>query len=255
MSQAASILAANPSLTLEDALYACMEENEMPQTYFDAWVNCLQEVYDAYTPTPDLADYAQAIYTVYTNPDKPLTAPIVARLSYHNMINGLTKLQNTAGTGPAYTAADIQPAVDNYYMEVTITVNTVGLIAESGTGAPGQSYDAGAYIVLTDNHPGQDTYEGSRCELNDEDLQPNMTIHWTAVAMDGTTAITLTEFRNINNWTSLASTPQSLSANEYYSRALPTLPNNTNATYSFNFTVAGSNYTYVFDPFIGDEDQ
>lgn len=212
-------------------------------------------MYNAVSVQPDLADYAQAIYNVYTNPIDPLTFSVAARVTYTQLINGLTQLKNTANIAPAYVATDIQGVVDNYYMQILIKIDTAGLLTASGTDSdPGSYFNATPYISMTGNHVAPSTIEGA--ELNDEDLHPNMTIQWQALAENGAIGITLTQFVESTKglWIKLASVPVSVTSNTYYSRANAVLPPKTTATYAFNFTVAGSSITYWFDPYIGDSD-
>lgn len=238
--------AATSVISLEQALNA--RSHILPSSA--AWQQCLQSIYLDYTPT--LTSYAQAIYTAWTTPSQ--VPAIENRVNYRQLMNGLLQLTDVNGN-TVFSLNDVGPVVNAFYMQVTILVDTVGLQASYSRGGPSPAC-ANQYISMSDNHPSQSQGEGG-CELDDEGLTPNMTIHWTPSALNGQTAVTLTGFRNISdNWALLASLPVAVPNSQdggWVAYANPTPLADTRATYAFNFTVGDSPIVFWFDPYIGDK--
>lgn len=210
------------------------------------WPSCLQEVYTTFRP--GVQDFAQAIYTAWT------VQPPPSRVTFAQMTAGLGGVTTVTGA-PAYGVNDIGPVVAGFYMEVAIYVDTVALRAGVANGTYDGTQPTNPLIAVSDNHPEDDhIYFGEVCELDDEGLTGNMTIHWRAASNStpGDT-VTMTAFvPRSAGWADLASQPVALPDGSWvaYANALPTP--NTTVAYSFNYTINGCPLTFWFDPEIGD---
>ena len=218
-----------------------------------AWQSVLQTAYNNYTP--NLADFAQAIYSVWLNP-----TTIANSITYSQLANGLLAIVDN-NNNPVFTANTVYPAVNVYYMMVTLIFDTASILANNPNPPPSPTLTwLNSSITMSDNHPGTDTYSGGiQFELDDQGLTPNMTICWTPTAEISTVVVTLTEFfqpsGSAQNWSTLAGTPVAVGGQSWISIANASLPAQTTATYSFQLTIAGSNGLFAFDPYIGDDDE
>ncbi|NHZ37274.1 hypothetical protein [Massilia rubra] len=213
------------------------------------WQQCLQDVFTVYQPS--VADFAQAIYTTWTAAG---VAP-ASRVSFVQLTAGLNGINDAAGN-PVYGMAAIGPVVNGFYMEVMIYVDTVTLRNEIGTSTQ-QPGNTSALISMSDNHPNDDHDQGGTCELDDEGLVGNMTIHWRAASSSAATdSVMLTAFRVSNgNWTDLASMPLKLADGSWVAYANPVPTPDTTVTYAFDFMINNCTVTFWFDPYIGDHDK
>jgi hypothetical protein len=215
-----------------------------------AWQTCLQEAYTSFKPS--VTDFAQAIYTAWSSaPQAPQQ-----RVNFVQLTGGLNRITNDGGN-PVYATGDVTTAANALYMEITIFVDTVGLRAAAGATTGG--VNAGSFISMSDNHPGDDGNSAGTCELNDQGLAGNMTIHWRAATSSGNApadTVNLGAFRVTNgNWSSLASDPVNLNDGSWVAYANPVPTPNTTVAYAFDFTINDSGASFWFDPFIGDNDR
>ncbi|WP_256078621.1 hypothetical protein [Massilia sp. YIM B04103] len=240
-----SNLAVLVTQTLQEALNA--QNTIAPAS--TQWQACLQSVYNQYLPALD--QFAQAIYTAWTT-----AAPVPAiadRVTFNQLSAGLLALKDGQGN-QIFDADDVNTAVNAFYMEVSILVDAAGL---SGAYLQnGETYDATQYIFISDNHPSTSIDEHGP-ELDDEGLAPNMTVNWSASTLQGS-PVQLVQFiaSDPATWSLLMYDPIQLapgSANQWVAYAKPKLQPNTTAVYHFQFTIPGSNNTYTFDPYIGDD--
>lgn len=224
-------------------LEACAGEGLGPP-YDATWIQCLKNVYGSRTTPPTADEYADAIYSVWGSPTN--FADWSDRVSYTDMNAGLTGVD-------AYTSSQVTAAANINFLEISIAIDTVGLLANYES--TGQT-DAGAYIKMSDNHPSEGTDEGGS-ELWSDSVIPNMTIHWTATSSSKLSdEIELTGFytdkMNIFLEIAEAPTPFPGQANQYVTRANATIPPDVKTNYRFDFKVNDCQESFWWDPHIGD---
>ncbi len=247
-------------------------------------------------PKPGDNDFQQDIQNAYTaynieRPDKPLTKDEVSYAVYitwadatwgdsasplnppdfdyflmpEQFKTALTSLTDSNGN-PVFTATEGTNAVNRYYMDITITIDVVGVLAQytppssfpfPHTPATGTTYISN-WIKMEDNHPTTSTGEDTP-ELNSEGLQPNMTITWTALSKQSGHTIQLKRFGTSNNqnFETLAPDAQQMSTgspNIWVTKALSSLPSGASAQYMFYLTIDNGGTVFWFDPYIGDSD-
>lgn len=187
-----------------------------------------------------IRDWAQAIHTTW-----------IETITLEQLEDGLRQVGK-------FTEDQIKTEADIYFLEVLIKVDTATILSQY-PGPQSSPIFVDNYIKMTSNHQSTTIGQGTN-ELDTEELVPNESIEWTALADNGTDTIQLVEFKpspiNPNaDFSQIIGTPvQEEGAPNKFRSYVKTDPQpNFKAAYSFIFTINNGTQQYTFDPWLGDQ--